>query len=75
MAWVRLHLKLNGNAVYVNTKNISSINNDCSNKDEDVTCISFIGGGDDFILIDESIDEVMSRIETNETISMALSKL
>lgn len=75
MAWVRLHLKHNGNEVYVNTKNISCINNDGLNKDGDATSILFVGGEDDYILVEESLDEVMEQIATNETISLDLSGL
>lgn len=74
MAWIRLHLKYDGREVYVNTKNINFINNDCREAKE-VACVNFNGDDDNYISVTETVEEVMKQIVTNETTSMAVSAL
>ena len=65
MAWIRLHLKYDGRKVYVNTKNISFINNDCRETKE-VGCITFNGDNGHYIKVTETVGEVMDAIHDAE---------
>lgn len=68
MAWIKLHLEYDGRDVYVNTNNISCVNNDCREA-KDVTCISFASEEENYIRVTESVEEVMGQILWNEALA------
>lgn len=61
MAWIKLHLEYEGREVYVNTGNITCVNNDCR-ESKDVTCVNFVGSISNNIRVTESVEEVMAMI-------------